>query len=466
MTSTRERVLALFRRQESDNLGKSLVAGATGTVVLNLGALAANFAGLVLLTRFLGTQGYGTYVYALAWAALFGVPAMIGLPQIVVREVAVAHARRELGLVRGIIRRAYQWTCAASAAVMTVGAAGAVLVGRHEPAVRRAYLVALLVIPVVALYRISESVLRGFRRVVQGRVAETLVQPVLLIVLLLAARSTTTGHLGASAAVALTLAAAAIALLVSLVLVGRAVPDTVRRARPAYTSRTWWRSAAPLLVHSGAAATHVQVSPILIGVFDGVASSGVFNTAVRWAAFVAFIQTAVNYPLAPAIARLHEAGERDRMQALLLRSSRGATALALPVAIGVVAFREPALRIFGADFGSAGPALAILVLGELISVASGSTIVALAMTGHERVMARTSVTAAALNLALGLALIPSVGITGAAIARTLSLAWLQLALLGRLRRLEGISSAVGGNRLLERLSSRRPRLSKRFGSSA
>lgn len=452
MSTVAARVVGLFRGQGSESLRTSLVAGVMGTMVVNIGALVWSFIGIILLTSVLGTRGYGAYVYALAWATLLGVPAVLGLPQLVIRQVAGAHARGDHGLARGMIRRAYQWTFAASITVVAVGALGGVFIGREEPAVRRAYLLGLLLIPTVALYKVNESVMRGFRRVVQGRIAETTIQPVVLIGLLLGVWVLARRHLGAAVAMALTDVAATVALVISAVLVRRAIPEPVRCAVPRYDERAWLRGAAPLLVQSVAAAANMQLSLILVGALTDVSRSGVFNTALRWATFVSFVQAVVNFPLAPAIARLHVSAEHARLQRLLRRASRGAAATALPVVVGLIVFREQALGVFGPEFTSGGTALLILVVGELLSVACGSVTFAMAMTGHERALARTTIASVVLNVALGLALIPAFGIEGVAIARAVSTVGLNLVLVWQLWRREGISPAIGGSRLLQRLA--------------
>lgn len=421
-------------------------------MVVNVGALVWNFLGIILLTNVLSNRAYGAYVYASAWAALLAVPAALGLPHVVVRQVAAAHASGDHSLARGIIRRAYQWTLVGSAVVLAIGAVGGYFIGREEHAVRWAYLLGLVLIPIVALYELNESIMRGFRRVVQGRIASTTVQPLALIALLVGAWVVLGRLFSAGIAIVLTDIAAAVGLAVSFVLVRRAVPRLVRGAVPRYEHKVWLLSAAPLFVQSGGAAVHVQVSLILVGALSDVTSSGVFNTALRWAAFVSFVQTVVNYPLAPVIVHLHASAQRARLQLLLLRSARAAIAAAAPVALALIVFRAQALRVFGVEFTSGGTALAILIAGELTSVACGSVALALAMTGHEGTLARTRIAAVAINVGLGLALIPPLGIEGVAIARAVSLAWLNMVLVWQLWRREGISTAITGRRLLARLA--------------
>ena len=452
MRLSRASITGLLRGQRSDSLRTSLLAGTSGTLVLNVGALAWNFLGVVLLTHALSPRGYGAYVYALAWSTVLGTPAVLGLPALVVRHVAASHSRGQFDLARGLIRWSYRWVLLASLVVVLVGPLGLIAIGRGQPEVQRAYVVGLALIPLVALTNLSEAVMRGLRHVVQGRIAVTTVQPLALVLLLLAARPVAGEHLGAGAAMGLTAAAAAVALAVSLVLTARAIPETISGAEPRDESRTWFRSARPLLLQSVAAGVYAQTSLIMVGALTDVSGSGVFNTALRWATFVGFLQAVVNFPMAPAMARLHATDDRPRLQRLIARSARTVTFSAIPVAAGLIVFRTPALRVFGDSFVTGGTALGILVAGELVNVMSGSVTFALAMTGHEQTLGRATLGAVIAGLGLGLLLIPPFGVNGAAVARAASTAGLSVVLVWRFWRLEGICSAVVGRRLLERLA--------------
>jgi O-antigen/teichoic acid export membrane protein len=81
----------------------------------------------------------------------------------------------------------------------------------------------------------------------------------------------------------------------------------------------------------------------------------------------------------------------------------------------------PILRlVFGADFGAADVALAVVSVGQLANVATGSVGVLLVMTGHQREAALGTAAGAVLNVGLAIALIPALGAIGAAVAAAAS----------------------------------------------
>ena len=433
--------------QTSDSLRTSFVASTSGTLLLSVGGTVWSFLAVVLLARVLGGPGYGVYAYALAWSSILVVPAGLGLSQLAVREVAQYEARERPDLVKGLLRGSYRAVLVAAVAV-AAAAAGVVALGVGAGDTRLTVLVALLLVPLVSAYRLAEGVMRGFRRVVEGRVAETTVQPLLLIGLVSVVAAAGDGGITPVGAMGLTVAAAAAAASVGQWLLHRAVPDGVRAAEPEYRTGAWWASARPLLFLHGAQTLHAQIGTILVGALGTATETGAFNVAVRCATFVAFFQMVVNFPLAPSVSRLRARADRDRLQRLVSGAAVAVTVAAVPVAVAFVVLRHPVLRVFDPAFTTAGTALVILVAGELVNVATGAVGVSLTMTGHERLVAGAVSAAVVVNTVVGVVLIPWVGLEGAAIARAVSVAALNVGLALVLWRRERIWAPVLGRLLV------------------
>src|SRR6185503_6913770 len=89
---------------------------------------------------------------------------------------------------------------------------------------------------------------------------------------------------------------------------------------------------------------------------------------------------------------------------------------------------EHLLRLFGGDFTSGEDAVAILALGQLFNAAMGSVGILLIMTGHERDVLASVALATLIGLGLTAALIPPMGVEGAAVGRVASLGTWNIAL--------------------------------------
>ena len=96
------------------------------------------------------------------------------------------------------------------------------------------------------------------------------------------------------------------------------------------------------------------------------------------------------------------------------------------------------LHVFGEGFSSGATALAILALGQLVNIGTGTVAGLLAMVGRARMSVLNSVFFLGLSLVLDLLMIPPWGILGAAIANATSLAAVNLLRVIQVRQVLGI----------------------------
>ena len=166
----------------------------------------------------------------------------------------------------------------------------------------------------------------------------------------------------------------------------------------------------------------------MLGLLAGPEDAGVYAAAARLAEIVSFVLLAVNAPLAPHIARLYAADRMAELQRTVTRAAQAILLLTAPLVVVLLAFGEQLLRLFGAEFTGGEDALAILALGQLFNAVMGSVGILLIMTGHERDVLASVAVATLIGLGLTAALIPPMGVEGAAVGRVASLATWNVAL--------------------------------------
>jgi O-antigen/teichoic acid export membrane protein len=270
------------------------------------------------------------------------------------------------------------------------------------------------------LTTLRQATMQGLGRVVLGRVPETLLAPLLFLVLVGAGFPLLGHRFSAEWAMGLQVAAQIAAFATGVVLLRRALPAAVRDAAAAYETRAWLRSAVPLLLMSGLMALNAQLGTIFLGSMKGAAAAGVYAVATRVALFTSFFWLAATYPLMPAVARLHAQARSAELQRVLSRGAAVTALCSIPIALLLVTFGRQFLALFGHDFGGGIWALRILALGELGKVLTGFAGLALVMTGHERDLATGVAIGAGLNVALNATWIPVWGVDGAAVAGAVS----------------------------------------------
>jgi O-antigen/teichoic acid export membrane protein len=390
-------------------------AGSAGLKGVNLlfGLLATAFLGRVLLPR-----QYGYYTFASTVVTLLALPVQAGLPQLMTREIAKYQLAGQWGHIRGLLLRANQLVAVLGLVVVAVLVLALPALTHFIPAVDRStFIWAIVLMPLIALNRLRGGALIGLRKVVLGMLPDNGIRAVLFLVFiglwywLLPFNS--------AVAMALQVAATAIAFVAGAALLMRHLPPQVHGASAAFESKAWLAAIIPLTLTDALLIFNLQADLLVLGLFRDAADVGVYRAASLVALQVTVGLTVANEVLAPHIARLHQAGDRAGLQALL-RQALGWLTLSGLVLAGVcmAGGREILVFVFGAAYAGGGTALAILAFGQFITVAAGTGSLLLNMTGHEKDVLRVFAISAVTNLGLNLALVPRFGLAGAAVATT------------------------------------------------
>lgn len=436
----------LLGKEESTTLRNRLLAGTGGLLGLRIAFGGLSFTLTILLARALGTGGFGVYSYAFAWIVLLGAPAILGMDQLVVREIAGYHLNSEWGLMRGLLRMA-NWAVFLTSLGLALLAATVswVLRGRWAPQTLPCFWVALLLLPLIALTRVRQAALQGLHRVVLGSIPERLIQPSLLLTLV-GVTYFSPRQLTAPIAMGLNVLATGVAFVIGARWLYQALPPAVKEAEPVYRNATWARSALPLLFLAGVGVLFSQASTLILGTVKGASAVGLYSVADRGAELLTFVMVAQNAAFASTAASLYATRDLERLQRLATKIARWTFLATLPLAIVFIGFGHWFLFYsYGLQFTPAQKALAILSFGQLANVSMGLNGMLLIMTGHESHAATAVGAGAAANIILNLLLVPGWGMEGAAISNASSvILWNVLATLALYRK-TGIHSTVLGS---------------------
>lgn len=433
-------------RRGTDSSSRALLVGTAGTVALNVTGVALNFGLVLLLSRVLGATGYGAYASAFAWAAVLSVIAVLGLTPLVIRNVATYRSLESWALLRGLLRRVNQSVALSSAITIGVAAVLGRFIYASEPALLHAFWIALLLVPLIALTSLRQAAMQGLGHVVLGRLPDTVVAP-LLFIMLAGAGAALLDDITASVATALQVVAVGAAFGLGAVLLRRALPAPARTAAPEYEMTVWRRSGMSLVLLNVVMAANAQVGTIVLGAASGAADAGVFNVATRVTTFISFMMLAVTYPLMPLVARLYASGDVLQIQRIVVRAARAVLLAAAPTGLVLVVLAPAILRVFGSDFGDGATAVRILAVGEIVNVFTGFGGLVLVMTGHEGDLARSVGIGAAVNVVLTAVLIPLLHVEAAAIGTATGVASANVLMTWFAWKRLGVWAAVAGRRV-------------------
>lgn len=408
-------------------LRRQLLRAARGSVLVRVAALAATMGTSIVLARALGVDGYGTYAFVYALVTLLALPSQVGIPTLLVRETAKTHATGEWARMRGLWRWATRTILTTSLAVAALAALG-VLVFRDEaqdPARLATLAAGLVLVPLIALGNARGAALRGLRRIVSGQLPETVVRPLLLMAFVGAAWAIR-GAVAPATAMALHVLAGLLAFAFGGWLLWRARPAETAGVEPDLAQApAWWRSALPLALIAGMQVVGAQSGVILLGLFRDGPDVGIYKVATSAATIALFGLQTANMVTGPYIARLHATGEKARLQKVASGGALVSGAITLPVFLAFAFGGEWLIaRLYGDAFTAAYVPLVIVAAGQVFNALFGSVGQLLNMTGHERDAARWLGVASIGQVLLGLALVPSLGMVGAAVSASCAVvAW-------------------------------------------
>jgi O-antigen/teichoic acid export membrane protein len=402
---------------ENGSVDARSIARSASTVALPvIGGMGLSFILSIVLARWLGAAEYGTYTYVVSWVTVLGMASVLGLDTALVRQAPAYITNTAWDLLGGLLRWAN-----GLALLVSVGLVGLVFLAHSllvggGPAVPSIWLVAGLLLPVVALARVQQSTLRGLHHPATSQVPELVLGPGLMLALVAVTIWTGAATATAENAVIAQTVAASLGLTVAVWLVYRAIPDPARVAKRRYLYRQWLGTSGRMFLMTSLTTLNGRIGILLLGVIATPQVVGPFSVALRGASFISLPLSVTVLAMAASMARAFAAGHRARLELLSSRMSRIALLGGIPVAVVLLVWGGSFLELFGTGFVGARIALTILIAGELVNVAAGPVATLLVMMGHERDAVVGLAIGTALNAGLCLILIPRWGINGAAVA--------------------------------------------------
>lgn len=162
----------------------------------------------------------------------------------------------------------------------------------------------------------------------------------------------------------------------------------------------------------------------ILSAYAGAPSVAVFAASEELGRSVAGMRYAFDSVAAPMMAEALHKGDRERLRYNLALMTRWVASASAPIALTLLALREPLLWLYGPSYVSGVTAMGLLVFGHLINGVLGLTGYVTVMSGRSGLVFWTNLAAAGVNLGLSFWLIPQHGVTGAAVASLVSTAFL------------------------------------------
>lgn len=401
-----------------NKLSSYLIRAVLGSGGLRIAGMALSFIIGVQLARGLGADGYGIYGLAMSVVALVTVPIEFGLPFLVTREVAIAHANQDWGRIHGVIKWA---TLVIFISVLTLYVVVGVLFFLFPNDENKNFYftigLGLVLIPIVALANIRSAALRSIDRILIGQIPELIVRPGIFAVLLFFAFGWVNVEVKSSDVMILNLVSAFLALILVVYFLNQAMPSGAKLSSPVVEGKRWLKSVMPMALTEGLRIGQGHAAILLLGILSTTAVVGSFRVADSTALMCALPISLMNIVGAPLIAKLYSEGEINKLRKLLVYMSFGMTVGVACLMLPLFFRGEYLVKIvFGIGYESSLIPLKILCLGYFLCAIFGVGSTLLNMTGHERCVTRALIYSMTTSLVCAIIFIPYWGGVGAALS--------------------------------------------------
>lgn len=394
----------------------------------------------VFFARIMGVNEYGLYTFVLELAIFISFPLTIGLPTLITREVALYNASSEYSLISGIIQWSNKFVFRITIIVCFIVT---ILVFCLDIEFKKTILYAIPIVIFGGFSQLRIACLRGYKEVVKSEFPETILRPLLLIIInaiifyfLKIEISSITGIITYSVAIFF-------AFLLSSIWLKKSRSDKGHFTDPQFNKEYWKKEAVPFFMLGSIALVNTKLSMILLGFFRHSSDVGIYKIAVTASTIISFLLISVNMTLSPIISELYSLKKLDQLQKILSKTVRITFICSLVFFAFYTICGKFFINLFyGKDFIKAYEPLLILSFGQLVNSAAGSVANVLNMTGNQSLTVKGQLASAIISILFSLILIPYFGLIGSALATSLSLVIWNIILLYFLKKKVGIKTSL------------------------
>jgi O-antigen/teichoic acid export membrane protein len=383
------------------SLRRRLLSGGAWAFGGKIGATAMGIITNGLLARMLSPQEFGAYFLAFSIVAVGAVTGALGLPKTVVRFVAEQMVLGQPGRAQRAIYTALRLGVLGTLVIsLTYLLIGGDLVGKHlfhSPVLAAVTGLIAGWMAISVIQEIMAEVFRGFHDIraatllgglaTGGKSGGLIMRAMLLacVVLLWSTSGQTDLRTVMLASIG---SGVASSLLAAWLLQKRISSLDNQGADNPISANDTLRDAFPVLIISLTSFVLLSSADLwILGAFRSQAEVAVYGAAARLVALIAMPLLITNLVLPPIIAEMYVEGKTARLERTIRSFSTVCGAPALLLLIIFVLLGGPILGlVYGSYYQSGTMVLALLSVGKLAAVWSGSCGAVLQFTGHQRSM--------------------------------------------------------------------------------
>lgn len=398
-----------------------IVRGFKATLVARAVYMASNAVLMLLLARFLlDPAAYGSLYWAIGILGVVQLVADVGLGKSASRYFA-EYREADAGQIRHLVRAVLGFK------LVLVGVVCAVLLYVHEdlavllgePDAAPFLAAGALYVAARSFQAFTQVSFQGFNQLVYSAAVQaigSLGRLVFAVAFVLAGL----GALGAFYGYVVGSALAAVFGLTAFYF-RCYVPFEPAAEREEGLVRRLLEYSVPLTATRGANVIDKRIDTVLVGVFLTPAAVAFYTLAKQISDFVLAPALSLGFTISPNFGEQKAADELERTREIYETALTNAMIFYVPAAAGLAIVAEPFIRlVFGADYLGAVPVLQLFAAFVVLQAIVGVTTDGLDYLGRARARATAKGATALANFGLNVALIPAIGVVGAALATVIT----------------------------------------------
>ena len=401
------------------SLSKRIARGVKATFGAELLRLAAQAGIILLLTRvFLGPEGYGLVFLAISVFSIATLLGTLGIPKSTAKFLA-EYRERDDGQVRYILRTSLGFNAVTVVIVCTAFffLADTIADVYGEPALQSLLALGVVYIVLKVAHGYLLIAFQGLGKVPLTALTSTVssVGHLSFITLFLGLGFGTVGALAGY------VAGYAVAVLVGGFFLYRVVSTYPRSDDPdSGLRRRILEYSLPLTASQGGNVLYKRVDTLMVGFFLTPVAVGFYELAKQVSTFVIAPADSLGFTIAPTFGENKSSEQLERAARVYEQSLKYVLLLYLPAVGGIVLLAEPGIQfIFGDEFSGAATVLQIFSVFVLFQAVDKITNDSLDYLGRATERAIGKGVTGMLNFGLNLALIPMIGVEGAALSTSI-----------------------------------------------
>lgn len=389
--------------------------------VVRIASAALIYLSQIVLARWMGAFEYGIFVVVWTWVLMIGGLATLGLSTLMIRLLPEYRETGQLELLRGLLLGARLLGVASSTVVALTGFAALRLFGNllDDHYVLPAHL-ALVCIPFVTLTDLQDAIGRANGWIGLALLPPYVLRPLIVLIALMVAHEAGL-DMSAATATGTAIIAACLTALVQAVLVDRRLRAVLPAGRRRFEPSGWLAASLPLLAIAGCELLLQNVDVLVLSHYRPPAEVAIYFAAAKTMSIVLFVHYAVGSAAAGRLSALNARGDKAGLQAAVAAAVNWTFWPSLTLACLILALGRPVLALFGPSFADGHYLMFALAMGFLARAAMGPSEFILNMLGEQRLCAAVLGLTALINLALSVALVPSLGLAGAALSNAIAM---------------------------------------------